>query len=150
MLPSYFPLQRYCFFPRKIQRLRWKWLLLMVSLLCLLVLFPAAALSQEPVVDAGCGTATIDGVVRRSEWAEAAEVDLGLWEDEADALQEGGGVSPAQEPAGVMLVMNDLDALYVAALLDLLLSLIEPISSPIFSVKISVEGKRSTQATCCP
>jgi hypothetical protein len=103
-----------------------KWLLLMVSVLCLLVLFPAAALSQGPVIEAGCGTATVDGVVYPAEWAEAAVVDLALWEEpDGDAAsqgvrgQEGGEVSPAQAPEGVMLVMNDLNGLYVAALLDL-------------------------------
>jgi hypothetical protein len=72
-----------------------KWLLLMVSVLCLLVLFPAAALSQGPVIEAGCGTATIDGIVYPAEWADAGVVD------------------------GSPLVMNDLNHLYVATTMDL-------------------------------
>jgi hypothetical protein len=101
-----------------------KWLLLMTSVLCLLVLFPAAALSQGPVIEAGCGTAEIDGVVYPTEWAEAAVVDLAVGEVVDDAFQgvsehEGGEVSLAQDAEGVMLVMNDLNRLYVAALLDL-------------------------------
>jgi hypothetical protein len=44
-----------------------RWLLLGVSLLCLLLVFPAAALSQGYSVDAGCGTATIDGFVGTAE-----------------------------------------------------------------------------------
>jgi hypothetical protein len=103
-----------------------KWLLLMVSVLCLLVLFPAAALSQGPVIESGCGEAVVDGVVYPTEWAEAAVVDLGIWEGQRAELslqgvrgEEGGEVSPAQDGEGVMLVQNDLNRLYVAALLDL-------------------------------
>jgi hypothetical protein len=105
-----------------------KWLLLMTSVLCLLVLFPAAALSQGPVIEAGCGTAEVDGVVYPAEWAEAAVVDLGLWEPPVPlgelgsrrvSGQEGGEVSPAQDAEGVLLVMNDLNRMYVAALVDL-------------------------------
>jgi hypothetical protein len=101
-----------------------KWLLLMVSVLCLLVLFPAVALSQGPVIEAGCGAAEIDGVVYPAEWAEAAVVDLAVSDVVDDAFQgvsehEGGEVSLAQDAEGVMLVMNDLNRMYVAALLDL-------------------------------
>jgi len=102
-----------------------RWLLLGVSVICLLVLFPAAVVSQGPTVTAGCGSATVDGVVRSREWATAAVVDLGLWEPpiRAEALQgvsgqEAGEVSPAQEPEGTLLLMNDMTHLYVAALLD--------------------------------
>jgi hypothetical protein len=90
-----------------------KWLLLMTSVLCLLVLFPAAALSQGPVIEAGCGTAEIDGIAYPAEWAEAAVVDLSLGEIGGDE------VSAAQPPEAVMLVQNDLDRVYVAALVDL-------------------------------
>lgn len=106
--------------------MRPRWLLLAVSVICLLALFPAAVVSQGPTVTAGCGSATVDGVVRSREWATATVVDLGLWEPPyaAEALQgasgqEGGEVSPAQEPEGTLLLMNDMTHLYVAALLDL-------------------------------
>jgi hypothetical protein len=75
------------------------WLLLMASVLCLLVLFPATALSQGPTVNAGCGTATIDGVVGLGEWAPATVVDM---------------ASPSTGWQGDLLVMNDLAHLYVA------------------------------------
>ena len=106
--------------------MRPRWLLLAVSVICLLALFPAAVVSQGPTVTAGCGSASVDGVVRSREWATATVVDLGLWESPyaAEALQgasgqEGGEVSPAQEPEGILLLMNDMTHLYVAALLDL-------------------------------
>jgi hypothetical protein len=76
-----------------------RWLLLMASLFSLLVLFPATALSQGPTVHAGCGTATIDGVVGPGEWAPAAVVDM---------------ASPSAASQGTLLVMNDLTHLYVA------------------------------------
>lgn len=76
-----------------------RWLLLLASVLCLLVLFPAAALSQGPTVNAGCGTATIDGVVGLGEWAPAVVVDM---------------VAPSVGWHGDLLVMNDLAHLYVA------------------------------------
>ena len=44
-------------------------LLLMVSVICLFMLAPAAALSQGPSVTAGCGAATVDGVMSPGEWA---------------------------------------------------------------------------------
>jgi hypothetical protein len=107
--------------------MRLRWLLLVVSVVCLLVLFPAAALSQGPMVTAGCGTATIDGVVNSREWADAAVVDLGQWAGPPDYVsalqggsgQQGGEVSPAQEPEGTLLLMNDKSHLYAAALVDL-------------------------------
>jgi hypothetical protein len=53
-----------------------RWLLLAVSVICLLVLAPAAALSQEATLHLGCGSPTIDGRVDATEWANAATVTI--------------------------------------------------------------------------
>jgi hypothetical protein len=97
-----------------------RWLLLSVSVLCLLLLFPAAALSQGHSVDAGCGTATIDGWVGTTEWADAGT--LPLYESELDAAPnledmsyEGATVS--QVRAGTAYFMNDGRFLYLGAIL---------------------------------
>jgi len=101
--------------------MRPRWLLLGVSLLCLLLLFPAAALSQHRV-DAGCGTATMDGYVGSSEWANAGTVPLyeGEWIDASpnDAGVPSPGVGPSQLQVGEALFMNDGRYLYVGAILN--------------------------------
>ena len=96
-----------------------RWLLLGVSVICLLVLFPAAALSQHPQLDLGCGTATVDGHVRAREWANAATVPLVEYLMGASA--EGPrfeGVAPSQAETGTAYFMNDQRYLYVGAILD--------------------------------
>jgi hypothetical protein len=98
-----------------------RWLLLGVSVICLLVLFPAAALSQHPVLDLGCGTATIDGHVRSGEWANAATVPLYQFVLNEDANPEGARlqeVGPSQLELGTAYFMNDGQYLYVGAILD--------------------------------
>jgi hypothetical protein len=50
-----------------------RWLLLAISVICLLVLAPATALSQDRV-DAGCGSANVDGIMAPGEWNDAARV----------------------------------------------------------------------------
>jgi len=100
-----------------------RWLLLGVSVLCLLLLFPAAALSQGHSVDAGCGTATIDGHVGGTEWATAAMVPLYEYElPEEDAPKPAGvpsaGVAPSQLQLGQAYFMNDGRFLYLGAILD--------------------------------
>jgi hypothetical protein len=97
-----------------------RWLLLSVSVLCLLLLFPAAALSQGHSVDAGCGTATIDGHVGTGEWANAAT--LPLWEGVGiDAANPSGvsfeGLAPSQTQLGTAYLMNDGQYLYLGAIL---------------------------------
>jgi len=108
-----------------------RWLLLAVSVVCLLVLFPAAALSQQqrPELDATCGSARVDGVMSPREWddagvvamwgpsgaaAEATMAELGLEGIESD-------VSLAQPPAVTawLYAMNDERHLYLAQLLNL-------------------------------
>ena len=98
-----------------------RWLLLAVSLICLLVLFPAAALSQQPVLDLGCGTANIDGNVRPREWANAATVPLYEYESIGAANPEDAPieeVGPSQLELGTAYFMNDGQYLYVGAILD--------------------------------
>lgn len=98
-----------------------RWLLLGVSVLCLLLVFPAAVLSQGYSVDAGCGTATIDGYVGGSEWANAGTVPL--YEGVTiDAANPSGvrfeGVGPSQAQLGTGFVMNDGSFLYLGAILN--------------------------------
>jgi hypothetical protein len=94
-----------------------RWLLLGVSLICLLVLFPAAALSQAAVIDAECGTATIDGRVGAAEWTNAAELpmfDFALGSS-AEGRPQVEGVGPSQAETGTAYFMNDQRYLYVGA-----------------------------------
>ena len=99
-----------------------RWLLLGVSLLCLLLLFPAAALSQGYRVDAGCGTATIDGYIGGAEWANAGTLPLYEYElpDAAPnpMAVPSEGVGPAQLQVGQAYFMNDGQYLYLGAILN--------------------------------
>ncbi len=100
-----------------------RWLLLSVSVLCLLLLFPAAALSQGHSVDAGCGTATIDGDVGSHEWANAGTLPLYEFEVEVveDSMIEGmsfEGATASQLKLGTLYVMNDDRYLYLGATLS--------------------------------
>jgi hypothetical protein len=96
-------------------------LVLMVSVICLFVLVPAAALSQGPTVTAGCGAATVDGVLSPGEWDPATRVPLAAPPQNHAAEQwEGAGlegdVTPAQAASGWLYLMNDAERyLYVAA-----------------------------------
>jgi hypothetical protein len=101
-----------------------RWLLLAVSVICLLLLAPATALSQQTTLHAGCGTADIDGRVRATEWANAATVPLfeGVWlpppSVEGARLE---GVAPAQDDRAVIgtaYFMHDGEYLYVGAILE--------------------------------
>lgn len=103
-----------------------RWLLLAVSVIFLLVLAPAAALSQNGI-QAGCGTPDVDGVISPGEWDDATEVPMSfsmLVPDslEAEPCPTQAPVLPAQEEprgSGTMLLMNDEGSLYVGFLLDL-------------------------------
>ena len=107
-----------------------RWLLLGLSLLCLLVLFPATVMSQQqrPQLDATCGTARVDGVMSPREWDDAGVVAMYPALDAAEAtiselgLQGNGwGVSQAR-PAKVtawLYAMNDETHLYLAQLMNL-------------------------------
>jgi hypothetical protein len=93
-----------------------RWLLLAVSVLCLLLLFPASVLSQRFSVDAGCGTATIDGYVGANEWANAATLPLyGFGLDDSPNPE---GVGPSQLQVGDAYFMNDGRYLYLGAILS--------------------------------
>jgi len=101
-----------------------RWLLLGVSVICLLVLFPAAALSQGATVNAGCGTATIDGRASPSEWANAGKVELFGWADEQADVEvpvvlPDVEASQAGSVRGHLWVMNDASNLYLALKLNL-------------------------------
>jgi hypothetical protein len=87
-----------------------RWLLLAVSLVCLLVLTPASVLSQRQQLDLGCGTATIDGNVRAGEWANAATVPI-----YGETANE---VSSSQVELGTAYFMNDDQSLFVGVVFD--------------------------------
>jgi hypothetical protein len=111
--------------------MRPRWLLLAVSLLCLLVLFPASALSQQQRAElhATCGTARVDGVMSGREWDHAGMA--AMWvppAKEAEAtLGELGleGIGPdvsLAQPATVtvwLYAMHDENYLYLAQLMNL-------------------------------
>ena len=83
--------------------MRLRWLLLMVSVVCLMVLAPASVLSQETTVIAGCGTATVDGALSPGEWESATQVGLSPY------------VGPGNtEVEGWLRLMNDETKLYLA------------------------------------
>jgi hypothetical protein len=108
-----------------------RWLLLAVSVLCLLVLFPASALSQQLRAElrATCGSARIDGVRSRGEWDNAGVVAMWVPSDAAAEakLAELGlqGIEPdvtlAQLPtvAAWLYAMNDESHLHLALLMNL-------------------------------
>lgn len=90
-----------------------RWLLLAVSVICLLVLAPATALSQNGV-EAGCRSANINGIMAPGEWDAAARVPLLSYEP----LE----ASPAQQQyalSGWGYLMNDDGHLHVEAEVDL-------------------------------
>ena len=62
----------------EVGEMRPRWLLLAVSVLCLLVLLPATVLSQQQraELDATCGAARIDGVMSPGEWDDAGVVAM--------------------------------------------------------------------------
>lgn len=94
-------------------------MLLGVSLALLLA--GGLALAQGYRVDAGCGTATIDGNVGAGEWANAGTVPLyeGVGIDSANpAGVHFEGVAPSQVEIGQALFMNDGQYLYVGAILN--------------------------------
>jgi hypothetical protein len=100
-----------------------RWLLLAVSVMCLLVLFPASALSQSRV-EAGCGSADVDGILSEGEWQNAVRVPWAAPVEEdaagASSAQAHGDAQPSQAGlSGWLYLLNDLDKLYLAAFLDL-------------------------------
>jgi hypothetical protein len=100
--------------------MRPRWVLLAVGVTCLL-LAPATALSQQPELDVGCGTAALDGHVGEQEWAVAATVGLstalplGL-DDPVDS--ERVKADQAWVEVGTGYFMHDGQHLYVGAILE--------------------------------
>jgi hypothetical protein len=104
-------------------------LLLAVGVICLLVLAPAAALSQGGTQIA-CGSAVIDGTVGTAEWADATVLPMkGYYYEAVDlggipsALGAGpaGQVQPAngEEAEGWLYLKNDQGKLYVGATMEI-------------------------------
>ena len=92
-----------------------KWLLLAVSVICLMILVPTTAMSQQAELHAGCGTAQIDGRVGSLEWANATTIPLfGMYR--LDPAYE--GATPSQEPPqlGTAYLMHDEDNLYLGVI----------------------------------
>jgi hypothetical protein len=115
-------------------KMKERWLLLAVSVVALFVVAPAAALSQNGV-EAGCGTAVIDGALGSAEWADATRLRMnGLFEDPeyiiwwwdldsapGPAAGDRAAVSQVNDwdTEGWLYVMNDSRYLYVAATMDM-------------------------------
>lgn len=106
-----------------------RYLLLAVSLVCLLVLVPVSALSANGVVT-GCGTADVDGILDRDEWASATVLPVSAMGSDCEVdgcimTADGDGVAPTQfwpgwvDPQlGLLMLMNDETHLFVGALLN--------------------------------
>jgi hypothetical protein len=98
-----------------------RWLLLAVSVICLMALAPATVLSQKPTLNLSCGTPTIDGRVGAAEWANAATLTLWGGEFLPGGSQE--GVRPSQNnhvvrEMGTAYFLHDGNNLYVGAVLE--------------------------------
>jgi hypothetical protein len=97
---------------------------MMLGVSMALLLAGGVALAQQPVLDVGCGTPRIDGVVDPGEWANAATVPLFM-----DISEDGGGVesfgrvSPSQDgewvEVGTAYFMHDGPYFYTGATLGL-------------------------------
>jgi hypothetical protein len=87
-----------------------RWLLLAAGVVCLLGVAPASVLSQGPTVEAGCGSATIDGIMSPGEWDAAGRVPLVGYEPLEGAL-----LQQQYSLNGWGYLMNDATHLYVAA-----------------------------------
>jgi hypothetical protein len=108
----------------EVGEMRPRWLLLAVGVICLLALFPAAAMSQGSRVSAGCGTADVDGYAWPAEWANAGKVPL---HSEMVAAPQAPSplpppdvdVSQVGEVSGEMWVMHDESRFYMATTVEL-------------------------------
>jgi hypothetical protein len=110
-----------------------RWLLLGVSVVVLFLVAPAAALSQDGL-EAGCGSAAIDGAMHRDEWANAVRLRMnGLFQEpegiiwwyydsaEAPIVRDRVAVGQVDDwdTEGWLYLMNDDRYLYVAATMDM-------------------------------
>jgi hypothetical protein len=90
-----------------------------------LLLAGGVALAQQPVLEAGCGTAVIDGMVGGSEWAAAVEVPLTgyyfqpEWDENDNEADHAAGLGEVDVLNGMDIgsafVMNDGRYLYLSA-----------------------------------
>jgi hypothetical protein len=114
---------------KEVREMKPRWLLLAVGVICLMVLAPAAALSQEGT-EIACGSAVIDGTVGTAEWADATVLPMKGYYYEAEdlggipsALGAGlaGQVQPAngEDAEGWLYLKNDEGKLYVGATMDI-------------------------------
>jgi hypothetical protein len=98
---------------------------MMLGVSVALLLAGGVALAQEPVLDVGCGTADIDGVVSPSEWANAATVPLFMQERDRDGgpILSLEGLGPSQDGewvrVGTAYFMHDGPYFYAGATLGL-------------------------------
>jgi hypothetical protein len=104
--------------------MRPRWLLLAVGVICLVALFPTAAMSQGSSLHAGCGTPDVDGYVWPAEWANAGRVPL--YGQMVDAPQVPSSIplpdvdaSQIREASGELLVMHDESHVYMATTVEL-------------------------------
>jgi len=106
-----------------------RWLLLAVGVVCLLVLAPAAALSQEGT-EIACGSAVIDGTVGTAEWADATRLPMSGYYEVDDNFEgipqaHGAGLTGELQPSngeqthGWLYLKNDERYLYVGATMDI-------------------------------
>jgi len=98
-----------------------RWLLLALSVICLMVLAPATALSQQPTLHLGCGSPTVDGRVGAAEWANASTVTL--WGGEGNQESPPEGATPSQNnqvlhEMGTGYFLHDENNLYVGVVLE--------------------------------
>jgi hypothetical protein len=98
-----------------------RWLLLAVSVICLLALAPATVVSQGATLRVACGTPIVDGRIGAVEWANAARLTLWGGAVTDDAAQER-GARPSQDDnvlreMGTAYFMHDGNDLYVGVVL---------------------------------
>jgi hypothetical protein len=106
-----------------------RWLLLAMGVICLMVLAPAAALSQEGTQIA-CGSAVVDGTVGTAEWGDATVLPMrgyyGEYDNEEGVPQaQGAGLTGqvqlenGEQTEGWLYLKNDGRYLYVGATMDI-------------------------------
>jgi hypothetical protein len=114
---------------KEVGEMRPGWLLLAVGVICLMVLAPATALSQEGT-EIACGSAVIDGTVGTAEWGDATVLPMkgyyGPVVDSAAVPRAVGGAlagqvhpSNGEEADGWLYLKNDKGKLYVGTTMDI-------------------------------
>jgi hypothetical protein len=114
---------------KEVREMKPRWLLLAVGVICLMVLAPAAALSQGGT-EIACGSAVIDGTVGTAEWGDATRLPMrgyyGLHSFDGIPQAHGAGLAGQLHPAtngeeteGWLYLKNDARYLYVGATMDI-------------------------------